>query len=948
MRPGKPEPAPEPAPAPTPPPPPPPDPAQEPPPAVPGDAAAMAAWWDPALQFFARHRAAAALAAWLGVLGFDAMDLHMPAEWLVFTFFSLSVFVQAFGMSALLFTALTAAMTVLNVGVYWLLPFSTTSLLSTVVVCMLLVRGVHGLDSRGWAIAALMSLSRLGTPWCRALPAYLQAPVAAYCASFGLLWIAYHSSRRLESLVDPLCLLLGIVPPLPLCLSIAEIGGTSVVLRWARDHHPGAGESAVRIGCLGTLERTRLPDARPAHYEVEVDGRIVGWCSCPAEAVRVRGLQPGCTYQVRVWALSRSRGRAPSAPVFVQTLAAPASAQQDPAQPTAAEIESIRREIADADREAAEMEASAAALTQQAEAECAALQAQAAELRAARKEQDGARAALRSEIRELEAEKRRADKETAALRSAIAEADSRWQRAQQRRRDRERRAEERRRSVQQLQAKMARELSDHEREQAGARAAIDSLKAQVGLAEQRARELAREKDAAARELRDKRREAAAQEKENAALESRVRHAAQRRRQLRTARREAAATAARLQAEVDLLEAQLSEAVAQRQQREAAAAAAAAAVSPPAVARPPPVYPAAMPFPPASLPPRLRGSSDLVSPDSARAGPRHSRSSSFAVGSPAVAGALPPLRYAAQRGLPSIAGLRSADGAGGATASVAALGFGGEVPARRSADLGDLLGLWRGAQDAPSAAMPTTAAEASALSILKDTDLAYPTPKRTEYGGGGGGGGGGGWLGDSSYSRVPFPQPPPEAHAGIAGKLHRQVLSRMLADQPARHAGLGTPDLCVAGGWPDPELRRYPSPLGGEAGPFVLRPASPAEQQQHLFSGDVLGMRRPPNIAAPVGNGRPHVAPIGAPAKSRRDNLAALKMSPARSHDHLPLAGAVHSASTDSSDAPLRAAGSQSCRVSMDHGAAGSPPFNESLYCDRSFWEQDAASTDDPR
>ncbi|KAJ2841616.1 hypothetical protein IWW36_006201, partial [Coemansia brasiliensis] len=174
----------------------------------------LEAWWDSIFHFFSRHRATTALVAWAGVSIFDTADIRMPAEWLVFTLFSFSVFAQVFGMSILLFAALTTAMAVLNVFMYYLLPFSVTSLLSTLVVCMLLVRGVHGLDTKGWAVTALMSLSRLSTPWCEILPDYLQAPVAAYCASFGVLWIVYHSSSRLERLVDPLCLLLGVIPPM--------------------------------------------------------------------------------------------------------------------------------------------------------------------------------------------------------------------------------------------------------------------------------------------------------------------------------------------------------------------------------------------------------------------------------------------------------------------------------------------------------------------------------------------------------------------------------------------------------------------------------------------------------------------------------------------------------------------------------------------------------------
>ncbi|KAJ1733559.1 hypothetical protein LPJ61_001502 [Coemansia biformis] len=1034
-------------------------------------AAMLDAWWDRILQFFVRHRATAVLAAWLGVFAFDVVDLHMPAEWLVFTFFSFSVFVQVFGMSILLFAALTAAMTALNVTVYCLLPFAATSLLSTVVVCMLLVRGVHGLDSRGWAITALMSLSRLNTPWCETLPDYLQAPVAAYCASFGLLWIVYHSSSRLEHLVDPLCLVLGVIPPPPPRLSVVEIGDTSAVVCWSQDiaagglltaepesarsssvaHHKGAapppdvsppptpaspaeqpapapcgpaGDSVVRIGCFATVERCQLPEACISHYEVEVDGRVVGACRRTDEAARVQGLQPARTYQIRVWALSESRGRAPSAPVFVTTSIAPEGAASDnhahgdqsnqqALDGSPLELESVHKEIADVHAATSELEETAAALRAQAEADCGRLQKEIAELRLRRKETEAAKAAQRDRIRELEAEKRLLDKEKAALRGEIAEAESRRQRAQQRRRDHERRTEEHLRQARLLQAKIERERRDHENELQALRSTIDSLKLEAARAIQRAHDLSQEQEEAMQQLRDKQAGLAAQEEENAGLDGRVKRAIQRRRQLRTSQRESLSIIARLQAEVDALAPQLDEATAQRRRLAAAAAAGLALPSHaiPAIACPLPVHPAsygggslgrrdlgaadvtaAANFMTNSLPPRLRSGSRPADSDaggSARASGRHGRSSSFVVDSMVTGTAAPPLpfRYAAHHGTSSI---------GGRSASIAALGedslgYDG-APSRRSADLGDLLGFWSRkspglAADMPPAiglrappwssssctppiSPPTTAAEASALSILKDTDLAYPTPKRPSYSSGGGGGGSGPFCGGTGYRNVPFPQPPPEAHSGYSGKLHNSALGRMLADPLEGagrvHAHLGLPRLRAASGWPDADHSQrlplgtgvadrpvpgrvsvagdqhspsYVDPLASDSGPFVLRAGSPAGRPQHLFAGDVLGMHRPADIYTPVGKGRPRVAPIGAPVRRRHEAPPAPRRPPARSHEDLPLAGAGDEAETD--NAPPLAAGSQSCRASMDHGAARSSPFNESLYCEHSFWERDA-------
>ncbi|KAJ1939674.1 hypothetical protein EC988_007249, partial [Linderina pennispora] len=329
-------------------------------------------WWDEVLAFFNRHRATAALVAWAGVFLFDIMDLHMPAEWLVFTFFSFSVFVQAFGMSVVFFALLTVAMTVVNVAIFYMVPYTTTSLFSTIVVCMLLVRGVHGLDSKGWALTAVMSLARIGNPWCSILPEYLQAPIAAYCTSFGILWLAYHHARRLERLLDPACLLLGIIPPPAPRLGIVEIRDTSVIVSWAAmpksivtagdsDNSPGifgpggamnsigAGDAqgvqsatlapgdgraefASTVLTIGngliSIDRKGLREARVARYEIEVNGHIVGSCSGSEDYTRICGLQSAHMYQLRIWAVSQSRGRTASQPVFVSTLSRGEAQQQ--------------------------------------------------------------------------------------------------------------------------------------------------------------------------------------------------------------------------------------------------------------------------------------------------------------------------------------------------------------------------------------------------------------------------------------------------------------------------------------------------------------------------------------------------------------------------------------------------------------------------------------------
>ncbi|KAJ2200577.1 hypothetical protein IW144_001018, partial [Coemansia sp. RSA 522] len=633
----------------------------------------LESWWDWIFHFFARHRATTALVAWAGVYVFDVVDMGMPAEWLVFTFFSFSVFVQAFGMSILLFAALTVAMFGLNVAVYYFLPFAVTSLLSTVVVSMLLVRGVHGLDSRGWSVTVLMSLSRISTPWCKILPEYLQAPVAAYCASFGLLWIVYHSSGRLERLLDPLCMILGVIPPLSPRLSIVEIVDTSIVVSWTNDFSDGclltttsratngpsgastssaaytsdagslsirasqsssnllvgdaleqplsplvtpanekpltsaasytapASDTTLRIGGFITVDRKQLPEARVQSYEVEVNGRIVGKCGREDETTRIQGLLPLMTYQIRVWAISNSRGRTPSAPVFVKTLTSCEALAQDSralgqsslsgSEPVS--VDGLHRETIDLQRETGEMEDAMSDLKDQTDLECGKLQVKVSELRATRKEDESTRAVQRSRLRELEAEKRWLEKEKSELVSKIAESAARKQRALDRRRDKAKKAEEYRRMTDLIYEKMERERCDYENEQSELVATIDALKLEVDKANQHMHELSQEQADVTSQLQSRRAELTAQDEENAELDSKIKTAIHKQRQIKAGQKEAAMTIAKLQTEVDSLKFQLDEAVSQRQQFEILAAEArqSSPYTAAAVARPPPIHPA---------------------------------------------------------------------------------------------------------------------------------------------------------------------------------------------------------------------------------------------------------------------------------------------------------------------------------------------------------------------
>ncbi|KAJ2787821.1 hypothetical protein GGI15_000390 [Coemansia interrupta] len=605
------------------------------------------AWWDRILGFFMRHRATSAFIVWLGIFLFDMVDLYMPAEWLVFTLFSFSVFVQAFGMSVLLFAALTVAMTVLNVATYYFVPFTTTSLFSTAVVCMLLVRGIHGLNSKGWFITAVMSVARMHMPWCKNLPEYLQEPIAAYCTSFGVLWLVYHHSRRLERLIDPLCLLLGVIPPLPPRMNIVEIHDSSVVISWVSSlnsslfdphdpdghadamlshsrmgvraqtgqsfhsdaasstsetqppasssaSHNGIGafdapsSSTISIGGLLTIERKKLPEARVAYYDVEVNGHIVGSCKPSESYSKIQGLRPATMYQLRLWAVSESRGRAPSLPVFVSTLA-PSQMHSDDkcsscthhiGDSSPEKIEHMRSSIRQTEKSIKDFEATIADLKAQSEEERSKLQKEITELRAQRKAEESSRAAQKEKIREMEAQKRSLDRDKAKLSKDISDAETQRQRTLDKLRKQELQAESYLRNAESLEAMMERERQDHNQQKAELKTAIDALKAEVLKAKQKFDSLSSEQSTLSERLRHKRLALAAQEKRNADLDAQLKDAQRKRRQILDKQAEDDNMAAKLRSEYGSLSKKLEATKKQRQklERDKAALTAAAATS----------------------------------------------------------------------------------------------------------------------------------------------------------------------------------------------------------------------------------------------------------------------------------------------------------------------------------------------------------------------------------
>ncbi|KAJ2490755.1 hypothetical protein IWW37_002858 [Coemansia sp. RSA 2050] len=1040
--------------------------------------------WDHILTFFVHHRACAALVLWLAVFLFDAIDTHMPAEWLVFTLFSFSVFVHAFAMSVFLFAALTVAMTMLNVAVFYLLPFKAASTCSTIVVCMLLVRAVHGLDSKGWAITALMALSRLNSPWCEALPNYLQAPIAAYCTSFAILWLAYHNARRIENLVDPISHWLGVVPP-PRSprIHLVAIHDRSVDVNWQLLPSPDAEDPDSTV-----------PAARIVHYEIEVNGHIVGKCPSTVVQSPIGGLLPACMYQLRIWAVSASRGRTHSLPVFFTTLASDESLAQNGLVPigdgSAATVDKsttlpvdankLRVEIEVSQRTIQELESDIAAIKANSEVERARLQEEISALRAQRKDEESSQAAQRETIRHLEAEKRHLESERVRLDRDIANALARRQRAQESLREQEKQADQHLRSAKSVEADMKKERRDHHHQQAGLQKNIVALKAEVDKAKQSLASLSSQQIELANSLRSKREAVAVQEKRNADLDLKVKEALQKKRQMKEKQAEAAKSAARMQAEIDALTPQLEQAIRERRRLETSANKPVSATFPPpgfftpsysaSSAMPKPsvcgisssatsggnggnlgavemTQPSALSYPASSIPaPALQRANPGGPGQNLNNGIRLARSSSFAsspLSAPPAVYASNTFKPASQRDVPSrdqindalesspclvhigfprgttstrhsadfngIFGHLDRDGSRVEPASVGLLlplcanshdiasqsaaidsislhygghGSGGSTRSMASTSMAaaaiptgsinpasggfaprmSSMAFWGQPIVSPSSLSSTTA-EASALSILKDTDLAYPTPERPsrmvarQYG-------------EPSSFHQDFRTPPPALPPGLSS---HQSLGRMFSNsmevlvdpqhqhgsvastlRDAPHTRFGSLDLRAGptgngcgGGWPEFDFPgggresgrsstvndRHTSPSAdmtiSDMGSFsLLRSATPVEPQPLRLSGDMLPVHRP------------HVDPIGAPIRRRPAGSG----SPSPNDVQAP---SSHQLSQPPSlppvlpPAPIQFPSGFHMRREMSHPSS----FGHSLYQKRSLWDHQEASAE---
>ncbi|KXS19280.1 hypothetical protein M427DRAFT_473223 [Gonapodya prolifera JEL478] len=172
---------------------------------------------------------------------------------------------------------------------------------------------------RGYLALAAMLVFRftIWNPWRISSPPGFLAPVAAHCAAFGAVWVAYRVAWIVYANFDAICRFLLIVPPTAPSIAVAEVGETYFKVRWSRNSQSG-GAPGDKSTFLLSYEESAVEDM-PTRYIVEVNGHTIGETRAGETAVRVQKLEPGKLYKVRVWAVGSGNLRTPSKYLSVRT-----------------------------------------------------------------------------------------------------------------------------------------------------------------------------------------------------------------------------------------------------------------------------------------------------------------------------------------------------------------------------------------------------------------------------------------------------------------------------------------------------------------------------------------------------------------------------------------------------------------------------------------------------
>ncbi|KAK9761394.1 hypothetical protein K7432_013743, partial [Basidiobolus ranarum] len=222
---------------------------------------------------------------------------NIPIEWLLFSYFTFTIFFNAFSISIAVFIVFFTLILTTSALTYLLVSYRVTNFLASSVVNASLVHGFHGLDIVGWMLVSILSAARYWLPWCNTLPPEFMAPVAAHCTSFGFLWILYHFAFFVHSSFDKVGLFFGLVIPKPPVIYIKNIKETGTSIYWTLPEKP-------------SVEK----------YLIEINGVLAGESDKQETSVEIMGLSADSWYKIRVWAVSNSRIRTPSQCIVIKTL----------------------------------------------------------------------------------------------------------------------------------------------------------------------------------------------------------------------------------------------------------------------------------------------------------------------------------------------------------------------------------------------------------------------------------------------------------------------------------------------------------------------------------------------------------------------------------------------------------------------------------------------------
>ncbi|ORX93782.1 hypothetical protein K493DRAFT_408276 [Basidiobolus meristosporus CBS 931.73] len=243
-----------------------------------------------------RHRGFSVVLAWLLIALVDYC-INIPAEWLLFSYFTYSIFFNAFSINIAAFVVFFTLILLTSGLTYVLVSYEVTNFLASSVANASLVHGIHGLGGAGWTLVFCLSVIQRQVLWPYTLPSRVMAPVAAHCTSVGFLWLLYHMGFLVHSSVEKIGLFFGLVIPKPPVIYIKNVKETGTSVYWV------------------------LPEKLSIEkYLIEINGDVVGESDRQETSVEIMGLSPDTWYKIRVWAVSKSRIRASSQCIIIKTL----------------------------------------------------------------------------------------------------------------------------------------------------------------------------------------------------------------------------------------------------------------------------------------------------------------------------------------------------------------------------------------------------------------------------------------------------------------------------------------------------------------------------------------------------------------------------------------------------------------------------------------------------